>query len=162
MAAVILTLAGCGNSATPTGHRATASATAAPTRAEKTASEVLSDVRFASIEFGEARVGVVQSKRMVADHIPPCRIAGLIDTPKVLRKAALVRFTDRLHERGWKLDGAVDQHFTVLKAGGWEFYTGAAPIPAQFREQAGTNRGVITVSVNTRCRRPSPSYQPSQ
>ncbi|MGW2749183.1 hypothetical protein [Streptomyces sp. NPDC001450] len=149
----MLILAGCGSSATTERHRSPGSTTAPTRPAEKTADVVLSDLRFASVGVGEARVSAARSKRAASDGIPPCLVAGVILTSKVPGEAALLRFTSRLHQRGWKLDGAVDADFTALKSGEWDAFLGAAPVPAKFKDQAGTNKGGISVSVSGRCKR---------
>ncbi|OXY91507.1 hypothetical protein BEK98_29980 [Streptomyces diastatochromogenes] len=88
---------------------------------EKTADDVLSDLRFASVGVGEARVSAARSNRAAADGVSPC----------------------------------LDADFTVLKSGEWQVFMGSAPVPAKFRNQAGANRGVISLSVGGRCKRPS-------
>ncbi|MEU2057602.1 hypothetical protein [Streptomyces bungoensis] len=71
----------------------------------------------------------------------------MIWTPEAVGEAAPARFAQRLHERAWKLEGAVRRHFTALSSGERGFLMSAGPVPVKFRDQAGTHKGVIPVSV---------------
>ncbi|MFV2120550.1 hypothetical protein ACE14D_19785 [Streptomyces sp. Act-28] len=120
-----------------------------------TANQVLSDIRLASEGIGEDRLRPVRDEHEIAAGILPCRIAGVIMAAQVPRQAELLLFASRLQARGWKLDGTLDAEGYALTSGEWDIFLGAGPVPEEFREHAGTNKGVIAVSGQGLCRFPS-------
>ncbi|GAA3380846.1 hypothetical protein GCM10020367_69770 [Streptomyces sannanensis] len=163
--AAALLLTGCGDgdgTATPSAGQATVSATTSPspnTKAspaiEKTADQVVDDLRIAFEGIGEDHLRVIEDPRETADGFPPRRASGGIFTREVPRHAELLLFTDRLQKRGWKLETKVQADFTVLSSVKWELYVGVGPVPKEVKAQAGANKGAFGVSAEKPWRKPS-------